>query len=83
MIGRLFVGNLPWSVTEEEIRDHFSQYDSVYAVKIIIDKATGKSKGYGFVDINNAAEAIAKADGSFLKSRVLTVSEAVRKSKRE
>lgn len=54
---KLFVGGISWSSTEESLKEAFAQAGTVVSVRIIIDKRTGKSKGYGFVEMASAAEA--------------------------
>jgi RNA recognition motif-containing protein len=53
----LYIGNLPWDTTKEELMARFAQYGEVRDVRIITDKATGRSRGFGFVEFTNAAEA--------------------------
>ena len=59
----LYVGNISYSMKEEELKKAFSQYGEVVSVKIIIDKRTGKSKGYGFVEMGTDADADAALKG--------------------
>jgi RNA recognition motif-containing protein len=76
---KLFVGNLPYSTTNESLGEFFAQYGEVMSAAVIMDRATGRSKGFGFVEMTNDAEAdtaIAKADGQEMDGRRLTVSEA-------
>ncbi|MBN2689722.1 MAG: RNA-binding protein [Gammaproteobacteria bacterium] len=54
---KLYVGNLPYSATEDEIRDLFSQYGELESVNLIIDRETGRIKGFGFVEYKNQADA--------------------------
>jgi RNA recognition motif-containing protein len=72
----LYVGNLPFSVTEDEIREHFAQLGEVHSVKIITDRETGKSRGFCFVEMENADEAITELNGKELSGRKISVSEA-------
>ncbi len=60
---RLFVGSLPYSATEEELRELFSTYGEVESVKIISDKFTGQSKGFGFVEMVNPDDAKRAIEG--------------------
>lgn len=79
MAKKLFVGNLPYSATNESMGEYFAQYGEVASAAVIMDRATGRSKGFGFVEMTNDAEAdaaIAKADGADMDGRRLTVSEA-------
>ena len=78
MSKKLFVGNLSFQTTEQELNDLFSQVGKVESVSIITDRMTGRSKGFGFVEMDNeAAEtAITKFNGADLSGRKLTVNEA-------
>lgn len=79
MAKKLFVGNLPYTTTNEDLGEFFAQYGEVLSAAVIMDRATGRSKGFGFVEMANDAEAdtaIAQGDGSELDGRKLTVSEA-------
>jgi RNA recognition motif-containing protein len=49
----LFVGNLPWSATEAELKEKFSEFGAVFSARIVTDKFTGKSRGFGFVDMDD------------------------------
>ena len=76
---KLYVGNLPFSATEQALHEAFSQYGAVESVKIIIDRMTGRSKGFGFVEMSSddeAASAITKLNGADYEGRQLTVNEA-------
>lgn len=79
MAKKLFVGNLPYSTNDDSLREHFAQFGEVASASVIMDRATGRSKGFGFVEMTNDAEAdaaISKADGAEMEGRRLTVSEA-------
>lgn len=82
MAKKLFVGNLPYNTTNEDLGEFFAQYGEVLSAAVIMDRATGRSKGFGFVEMTNDEEAdavIAKAEaegGLELDGRKLTVSEA-------
>lgn len=76
---KLYVGGLPYSTSEEELKDAFAQAGNVTSATIIIDRATGRSKGFGFVEMSNEAEAqaaIALWNGKEFNGRNLTVNEA-------
>lgn len=76
---KLYIGNLPFSATEQTLIDTFSQCGTVESAKIITDRDTGRSKGFGFVELANdadAAEAINKFNGADYEGRTLVVSEA-------
>jgi RNA recognition motif-containing protein len=75
----LYVGNISYSMKEEELRKSFGQYGEVVSVKIIIDKRTGKSKGYGFVEMDSDAsadEALKNMNGKELAGRNIKVNKA-------
>jgi len=76
---KLYVGNLPYSTTEEDLRNLFAQYGNVESVAVITDRDTGRSKGFGFVefgDDNEARNAISALSGQEYGGRALTVNEA-------
>lgn len=73
------MGNLPHATTEETLKNTFEQFGQVEKVKIVFDRETGRSRGFGFVDMPNdaeAQEAIAKMNGTELEGRRLNVNEA-------
>jgi len=75
----IYVGNLSYSLTEEKLKELFGQYGEVTSAKIIIDKITGKSKGFGFVEMSTSDEAqaaISELNGKEIDGRQLRVSEA-------
>ena len=79
MAAKLYVGNLPYSATEDGLKTHFSSAGSVASVKIIIDRETGRSKGFGFVEMDSddgAQSAVSQLDGQEYEGRSLRVSEA-------
>lgn len=79
MSTRLYVGNLSYDTTEQELQDLFSQAGSVTNVSLPTDRATGRIRGFGFVEMgsdNDAQEAIRKFNGYVLRDRQLTVNEA-------
>ncbi|MEK6543729.1 MAG: RNA-binding protein [Elusimicrobiota bacterium] len=76
---RLYVGSLPFSTTEEELRSLFSACGNVESAKVIMDRYTGRSKGFGFVEMideNGAQQAISKMNGAEVGTRKIMVSEA-------
>ncbi len=75
---KLYVGNFPWNTTEDELRDFFSSFGEVHSVAIIVDRDTGRSRGFGFLEMDSeaATEAIARGDGQELGGRTIRVSEA-------
>ncbi len=74
----LYVGNIPWSTKEDELQQFFSQYGEVLECRIITERATGRSRGYGFVEVKeeNVADILEKTDGVELEGRKLVVNEA-------
>jgi RNA recognition motif-containing protein len=77
MSKKIFVGNLSFQTTENDLNDAFAQHGPVEAVAIITDRETGRSKGFGFVTMTDGADkAIAALGGSELNGRMLTVNEA-------
>lgn len=74
----LYVGNIPWSVTEQQMHDFFAQHGEVLDCRIITERATGRSRGYGFIEVNeDEAEAIIeKTNGLEMEGRRLVVNEA-------
>lgn len=76
MAKKLYVGNLSFNSTEEEIKALFSQYGEVTSVTLINDRETGRPRGFGFVEMENADEAIAQLNGKEFGGRALTVNEA-------
>jgi cold-inducible RNA-binding protein len=76
---KLYVGNLPFSATESAISDLFSQIGGVDSVRLITDRDSGRSKGFGFVEMasdEDAEKAISELNGKEFEGRALTVNEA-------
>lgn len=76
---KLYVGSLPFSTTEEELHELFSSYGPITSVRIVTEKFTGMSKGFGFVEMENADDAkkaIEGLNGKALNGRTLIVNEA-------
>jgi RNA recognition motif-containing protein len=83
---KLYVGNLPFSATDSSLSDTFAQCGSVESSKIITDRETGRSKGFGFVEMSTETEAqnaINKFNGSDWDGRPMTVNEAKPMAPRE
>ena len=81
----IYVGNLPYSVTDSDLRETFSQFGEVSQVSLIADKFTGDSKGFGFVEMDNnshADAAIKGLNGTDLKGRDITVNQAKPRAER-
>lgn len=76
---KLYVGNLPYAISESDLNDMFVEYGDVVSAKIITDRETGRSKGFGFVEFNDKAageQAIEALNGQEMKGRALVVNEA-------
>lgn len=79
MTKKLYVGNLPFNTTEEQLRDMFEQHGRTQSVNVIVDRETGRSRGFAFVEFetSEAAQAAREAlDGKDLEGRPLRVNEA-------
>ncbi len=75
----IFVGSLPFSIEEADLRESFEAYGSVDSVKIITDKFTGRSKGFGFVEMSNdeeAQKAINELNGATVQGRAIVVNKS-------
>ena len=76
---RLYVGNLAWTVTDQDLQDAFSEVGRVESSQVIIDRATNRSRGFGFVEMSSDQEAetaIKKLNGRDIKGRPIRVNEA-------
>jgi RNA recognition motif-containing protein len=83
MSRKLYVGNLPYSVTESLLSDKFAVFGTVESINLITDRDTGRSKGFGFVEMGTEAEAkaaIAELNGTDYDGRAMNVNEARPKS---
>ncbi|MGK5083274.1 RNA-binding protein [Bdellovibrionota bacterium FG-1] len=83
---KLYVGNLPFSATDQVLSDMFAQSGTVESAKIIMDRDSGRSKGFGFVEMSTeteAANAITKLNGADYEGRAMTVNEAKPMAPRE
>ncbi|MDH5204248.1 MAG: RNA-binding protein [Hylemonella sp.] len=79
MGNKLYVGNLPYSIRDEELQQAFGQFGSVVSAKVMMERDTGRSKGFGFVEMSSEAEAQAAINGmngQSLSGRSLVVNEA-------
>ncbi|UXR65430.1 RNA-binding protein [Bdellovibrio bacteriovorus] len=86
MAKKLYVGNLPYSIDDEALHQHFAQFGAVDSAKVIMDRETGRSKGFGFVEMaedSAADQAIEKGNGIELNGRAINVSEARPQAPRE
>ena len=82
----IYIGQLPYSVTEEELREMFRQYGEVASLNLIMDNYTGQSKGFGFIDMPNNSEADKAIKGlnkSMLKGREIKVNQAEERRKKK
>lgn len=79
MATKLFIGSLAWATNDDSLMNHFSSVGTVTSARVVMDKMTGRSKGFGFVEYENDAEGKAaeeKLNGSELDGRTITVQEA-------
>jgi RNA recognition motif-containing protein len=86
MAKKLYVGNLSYNTNEDTLRNLFSEFGSVSSAKIIINRDTGESKGFGFVEMSSdeeASAAIAGVNGRDFEGRQLRVNEAMDKPRRD
>ena len=72
----IYVGNLEWNTSPEELKEFCAPIGTVFSADIIKDRETGKSKGFGFVTMENADEAVVKLNGKELRGRSLKINEA-------
>ncbi|HUQ51391.1 MAG TPA: RNA-binding protein [Gammaproteobacteria bacterium] len=75
----IYVGNLSYGMSEDELRNAFGEYGEVSSVKILMDRETGRSRGFGFVEMPNNSEAekaIAQLNGKDVGGRALRINEA-------
>lgn len=81
----IYVGNLPWAATEEQVRELFSPHGNVISVKLVSDRETGRARGFGFVEMEDAdAEAAIEALDNFsFGGRTLRVNEAKPRAPRQ
>lgn len=83
---KLYVGNLPYSISDARLAEHFSQVGTVESAKVIMDRDSGRSKGFGFVEMSTEEEAkaaIEKLSGQVMDGRPLNISEARPQAPRE
>jgi len=76
---KLFVGSLPWAVNDEALKEAFTAYGNVVSAKVVTDRQTGRSRGFGFVEMESDSEASAAIEalnGSDLNGRNIVVNEA-------
>ncbi|GAB6283193.1 MAG: hypothetical protein STSR0008_19500 [Ignavibacterium sp.] len=83
MSTKLFVGSLPWKVNDNSLKKTFEKFGNVISAKVVMDKQSGRSRGFGFVEMENETEAqsaITNLNGTALEGRNIVVSEAKPKS---
>ena len=75
---KIYVGNLPWSCGDNELQEYFGTFGNVHSARVITDRDTGRSRGFGFVELDDegAERAIREADGKDMGGRPLRVNEA-------
>ena len=75
---KIYVGNLPFSATEDEIKELFGQHGTVHSVALIMDRETGRPRGFGFIEVddNDLSAMIQNLDGKEMDGRALRVNEA-------
>ena len=86
MAKKLFVGGLSWAMTDADLRRAFALYGEITEAKVITDRDTGRSRGFGFVTFardEDAKTAVSKMHGTSLDGRTITVNEAQEKSPRQ
>ena len=86
MSKRLFVGSIAWGTTSDSLKKHFETVGAVEEANVLMDKMTGRSRGFGFVTMSDdsaANDAVTKLNGSELDGRKIVVSEARPKTERE
>ena len=81
---KLYVGNLPWSVTDSELENLFTSIGPVQSARVVMDRDSGRSRGFGFVEMDqqDGSRAIQELNGTQLESRELRVNEAQPKERR-
>ena len=79
MSTNLYVGSLPWAITDELLQNTFEEFGKVVSAKVVVDRGTGISRGFGFVEMENSSDAdnaVKKLNNSELNSRSIVVSQA-------
>ena len=80
---KVYIGNLPWSITDADLLNLFTPFGSVDSAQVVTDRESGRSRGFGFVEMaaQHASEAIAQLNGREIDSRALRVNEAQSKAR--
>jgi RNA recognition motif-containing protein len=83
-VKKIYVGNLPWTATDAELRDLFSSIGTVHSAAVVSDRETGRSRGFGFVEMDegDAEKAISELNGRDMGGRALRVNEAQERQRR-
>jgi len=83
-VKKIYVGNLPWSATDAELRDLFSTIGTVHSAAVVSDRETGRSRGFGFIEMDegDAEKAISELNGRDMGGRALRVNEAQERQRR-
>ena len=79
MATKLYIGNLPFTVSKEDLQDLFSEVGTVVSAQVVTDRETGRSRGFGFVEMSRPEEAnaaVSRFDQTEVKGRTITVNEA-------
>lgn len=81
MATKLFVGNLHFDTTEQELRSLFSDFRPIYSAKLIKDRSTGKARGFGFIELEgqNISNAIEHLNGTLLRGRKIRINRAFKR----
>ena len=85
IVKKIYVGNLPWSASEAELSDMFAKFGSVSSATVVSDRETGRSRGFGFIEMAEEADAdkaIQALDGTDLGGRALRVNEAQQRERK-
>lgn len=82
-MGKMFVGGLPFSATDEDLKSHFEQIGNVASAKVITDRETHRSRGFGFVEMEDVDNVIEQLNGGKMDGRTITVSVARENERRE
>jgi RNA recognition motif-containing protein len=73
---KVYVGNLPFSTDDASLKQHFEQFGTVVSAKVIMDRDTGRSRGFGFVEMDDISQALSEGSQTSIEGRQLSVSEA-------
>lgn len=81
---KIYVGNLPWSIADNDLKNLFSAHGTVESAQVVMDRESGRSRGFGFVEMDSASagRAISALNGHEVDSRALRVNEAQTKERR-